>query len=62
VGKTIIVPKVKIYIGDEEIEDNDIKAIILFKIAIETSTPRMRKANLDFVLSTSSIKKLMKTK
>ena len=56
--KRIVIPKV--YLGDEEIKDNDIKAIILLVTAIEISTPRMRKANFDFVLSSPRIKKLMK--
>lgn len=46
----------KIFIGDKEIKDNDIKAIVLLKYAMECSTPRMRKANLDFVLPKYKIK------
>jgi hypothetical protein len=56
--KKIVIPKV--YLGNKEIKDNDIKAVVLIVTAIEISTPRMRKANLDFVLSSSRIKRLMK--
>ena len=53
-------PDIKVYFGDEEITDRDVKAILLHTLAIETGTPRMRRANLEFVMSSARIKKLMK--
>lgn len=41
----------KVYIGGEEVTDNDIKAILLIHYAMVISTPRMRKMNLEFVLN-----------
>jgi len=41
----------KVYIGGEEVTDKDTKAILLIHYAMTISTPRMRKANLEFVLS-----------
>lgn len=40
----------------EEITDPDIKAIYLISEAMRISTPRMRKANLRFVLDSSKYK------
>jgi hypothetical protein len=33
------------------VKDNDIKALYLLQKAMEISTPRMRKANLNFIIS-----------
>lgn len=33
------------------VRDNDVRALLLIRKAMEISTPRMRRANLDFVLS-----------
>ena len=43
--------RIKVFLGDEEVTDQDIKAIILISYAMQMSTPRMRVANLDFVLN-----------
>jgi hypothetical protein len=43
--------KTFIVIKGEEITDPDIKAVYLITEALRISTPRMRKVNLDFVLS-----------
>jgi hypothetical protein len=48
--KTKVPQKFAVIIG-EEITDPDIKAIYLISEAMKISTPRMRKANLEFVLS-----------
>lgn len=58
-SKKIKIPKIEVFIGNEEVKDRDIKAIILMIYAIEMGTPRMRMANLEFVLSGKRIKKLM---
>ncbi len=33
------------------VNDNDLRAMLLIKHAMEISTPRMRQANLDFILN-----------
>lgn len=47
--------QVSVFVG-EEITDPDIKALYLISEAMRISTPRMRKENLRFVLSSPKYK------
>ena len=47
---------IKVFLGNDEIKDNDMKALMLIAVAMRLSTPRMRVANLNFVLNSPKYK------
>jgi hypothetical protein len=48
--------RIEIKTATKPIKDNDIKALYLLNLALKISSDRMRKANLDFVLSKHGFK------